>query len=94
MSTYFMFGKYSSESLKGVSEKRTTRVLSTIKKMGGQVKDVYALLGSSDVVLIVDFPGVKEAMKASFILSQLTSIAFTTSPAIKVEEFDVLATTL
>jgi uncharacterized protein with GYD domain len=94
MATYFMFGKYSAESLKGVSEKRTTKTLSIIKKLGGQVKDVYALLGSADVVLIVELPGTEQAMKASLALSQLTGIAFTTAPAIRVEEFDSLATAL
>jgi uncharacterized protein with GYD domain len=94
MATYFMFGKYSAEALKDVSEKRTTKALSIIKKLGGKVKDVYALLGSSDLVLIVDLPGTEEAMKASLALGQLTGIGFTTSPAIKVEKFDKLATTL
>ncbi len=94
MATYFMFGKYSAEALRGVSEKRTTKVLSIIKKLGGHVKDLYALLGSSDLVLIVELPGTVEAMKASLAIGQLTGIGFTTSPAIQVEDFDKLATTL
>ena len=95
MATYFMFGKYSSEALRNVSEKRTTKALSLIKKLGGQVKDVYALLGgSSDLVIIVDLPGTEEAMKASLSLSQLTGISFTTCPSVKVEQFDKLATAL
>lgn len=95
MATYFMFGKYSSEALKNVSEKRTTKALSLVKKLGGQVKDVYALLGgTSDLVIVVDLPGTDEAMKASLSLSQLTGIAFTTCPAVKVDEFDKLASAL
>jgi uncharacterized protein with GYD domain len=94
MATYFMFGKYTPDSLKQVSEARTTKVLHQIKKLGGRVKDVYALLGRFDLVLIVDLPTVESAMKASLILSRLTGIGFTSSPAIKVEEFDKLATAL
>jgi uncharacterized protein with GYD domain len=95
MAAYFMFGKYSSEALKNVSEKRTTKALSLVKKLGGQVKDVYALLGgSSDLVIVVDMPSVEDAMKASLSLSQLTGISFTTCPAVKVDEFDKLASAL
>ncbi len=89
-----MLGKYSPESLKSVSEARTTKVLSQIKKLGGRVKDVYALLGPYDLVLIVDLPNLEAAMKTSMILSRLTGICFTSSPAIKVQEFDKLATAL
>jgi uncharacterized protein with GYD domain len=94
MDTYFMLGKYSPESLKSVSEARTTKVLSQIKKLGGRVRDVYALLGPYDLVLIVDLPNLEAAMKTSMILSRLTGICFTSSPAIKVQEFDKLATAL
>ena len=57
---------------------------------GGEVKAAYALLGETDVVIIVDFPGVKEAMKASVELTKLLGIAFTTAPAVTMEEFDKL----
>jgi len=94
MATYFMLGKYTPESLKQVSEARTTKVLSVIKKLKGRVENVYALLGSYDLVVIVDLPNVEAAMKASMLLSRLTGIGFISSPAIKVEEFDKLATAL
>jgi hypothetical protein len=42
----------------------------------------------------VDLPNVEAAMKASMLLSRLTGIGFISSPAIKVEEFDKLATAL
>ncbi len=49
---------------------------------------MYATLGQNDLVLILDFPGVKEAMKASVALTKLTGIGFTTSPAVPVNVFD------
>ncbi len=92
MPTFMMFGKYSGESLKEISSDRTVWVYNLVKEMGGQVKDVYALLGDKDLVLIVDMPGVPEVMKLSASLSKHTGIAFSTSPAITVEEFDKLIT--
>lgn len=51
---------------------------------------MYALLGDHDLVLVLNFPGVDKAMQASVALNKLTGIAFTTSPAVTVEEFDRL----
>ena len=53
---------------------------------------MYALLGEKDLVIILTFPGVEEAMKASVALSKLTGVSFTTSPAVTVEEFDKMMT--
>ncbi len=90
MATFLMFGKYSAEALKGMSPKRTKEAESLIKKFGGKMESMYALLGEKDLVLILTFPGVEQAMKASVALSKITGIAFTTSPAVTVEEFDKL----
>jgi uncharacterized protein with GYD domain len=92
MATFLMFGRYSSEALKGMSSKRTEEARSLIKKYGGEVKAMYSLLGEKDLVIILTFPGIEEAMKASVALSKLTGISFTTSPAVTVEEFDKLMT--
>ena len=88
MGTFFMFGKYSSEAMKGMSAKRTEEANSLIEKLGGEVVSIYALLGVHDLVLIVNFPGIEQAMKASVALSKSTGVSFTTSPAVTVEEFD------
>jgi len=88
MGTFFMFGRYSSETLKEISAERTDKADKLVKKFGGEVTSMYALLGEKDLVFIVDFPGIEQAMKASVALSKLTGISFTTSPAVTVEEFD------
>ena len=88
MSTFFMLGKYSSEALKGISSSRTDKALKLIKKFGGEVKSMYALLGEIDLVFILTFPDVEKAMQASVALNKLTGISFTTLPAVTVEEFD------
>jgi len=88
MATFFMYGKYSQEAMKGISADRTKKALDAITKAGGKVKSMYALLGKYDIVLIVDLPAVSDAMKTSIILNKLTGIAFTSFPAISIEEFD------
>jgi len=88
MAKFFMYGKYTKEALGGISADRTTKVLDAIAKAGGKVNSMYALLGKYDVVLITDFPGVAEVMKASVALNKLTNISFTSFPAITIEEFD------
>ncbi len=92
MATFFMFGKYSSESLKEMSAIRTDMAISLIKKFGGKVNSMYALLGKQDLVLIVDFPGVEQVMKASVALTKMTGVSFASSPAVLVEDFDKMIT--
>ena len=90
MAKFLMLGKYSSEALKGISAQRTQRSVELIEKSGGKVNLILALLGKYDVMLLVDFPGNAEAIKASIALTKLTGVGFTTLPAITVEEFDKL----
>jgi len=87
MTTYIMFGKFSIGAVREISAERTKRAAAIVDINGGKVKDIYALLGEIDVVAIVDFPGLKEAMKASIELTKLLGISFTTAPAVTVEEF-------
>lgn len=94
MSTFIMFGKYSSEGFKGMSANRTKEATEAIKINGGQVKEMYALLGDKDLVFILDFPDMEKVMKTAIVLSKLTGIAFTTSPAIPVAEFDKMLSDL
>lgn len=90
METFFMFGKYSQEAMKKISAERTRKAISTIQKLGGRVKSVYALLGNNDLVFIVTLPNSAQATIASIALTKLTGISFTTSPAIPVDQFDRL----
>ncbi len=91
MAKFFMYGKYSQSSIKGISTKRTKKALDVIRKCKGRVHSIYALLGKYDIVLITDFPAVGDVMKASILLNRLTGISFTSFPAINVEEFDKIA---
>lgn len=90
MSTFLMFGKYSQDSIKEISAARTAQANQLVADNSGSVKSGYALLGETDLVLIVDFPSVGDAMKASVGLSKLLGIGFTTAPAVSMAEFDQL----
>ncbi len=88
MPIFMFFGKYSSESLKGISPERTNRAVKLIKKHGGKVISMYAVLGEHDLVFTLDFPDTEKAMATSVELNKLTGISFTTSPVVEVEKFD------
>lgn len=90
MATYLMFGRYDTESVGKISAERTALANALIAENGGKVMSGYALLGEYDLVLIVDLPGTAEAMKTSVGLAKLLGIAFTSAPAVSIEEFDKL----
>ena len=92
MNTYFMFGKYSSEAIKGVSSERTKKANDIILKLGGEIVAQYGLLGYRDLVFIVNLPGVEEVFQASANLHKLTGISFSSFPAITIERFDEIFT--
>ena len=90
MATFMMFGKYSRNSIKQISEKRTEKAKELVKKNGGEIKSGYALLGETDLVLVVELPDVEQAMKTSVALSKMLGISFTTAPAVSMDDFDKL----
>ena len=69
MATYIMFGKYSLDSIRQISEKRTEKAKELIRKNGGEIISGYSLLGKTDLVLIVELPDSEQALKTSVALS-------------------------
>jgi len=90
MATFFMFGKYTQDSIKQISAKRTEDAKELLRKNGGEIKSGYSLLGKSDLVLIVELPDLKQAIKTSVGLSKMLGISFSTAPAVSMEDFDKL----
>jgi uncharacterized protein with GYD domain len=88
MATYILFGSYSHEGMRGISTDRTEKAQEIIEKFGGSVKAGYALLGRTDLVMIIDAPDTAAVMKISVALSRMSGIAFTSAPAVSFEEFD------
>jgi uncharacterized protein with GYD domain len=90
MATFVMFGNYSNESIGDISPKRTKKAEALIRNNGGEVVAGYALLGKTDLVLIVDLPDIGKAMQTSVGLSKMLGISFTTAPAVSLKKFDKL----
>jgi len=90
MAKFLMLGKYSPDSIRGITAERTGKVRDAIENIGGKVDMMYVLLGEYDLAFVVDFPGGQEAMKASIELTKLTGISFKTCPAVTAEEFDAM----
>jgi uncharacterized protein with GYD domain len=88
MATFFMFGKYTSDAIKDMSLERTKYVMDEIRKLGGEVNAMHALLGEYDLLFCVTLPGVEEALKVSVALNRSTGISFSTCPAVTIEVFD------
>ena len=90
MPIFMMFGKYTAQATKGISAERTAEATEVIKKHGGKVVSMYAVLGEHDLVLTLDLPNAEAAIATSAALNRLTGISFTTSPVVEVEKFDTL----
>jgi len=88
MGVYVMFGTYSQESIKKISAERTEKAKGSIERYDGRLISAYALLGEKDLLLLVEFNNVEQAMKCSIALTKALDIKFSTSPAVPVEEFD------
>ncbi len=90
MPIFMMFGNYTSEATRGISSERTEQAAEVIKKHGGKVVSMYAVLGQHDLVLTLDLPDTEAALATSAELNKLTGITFATSPVVDVEKFDRL----
>ena len=90
MPIFLMFGRYSSEAIKGISSERTDKARELIQENDGKIISMYAVMGEHDLVFTIDFPDADKAIATSVALHKLTGIHFTTSPVVDVEQFDKL----
>ncbi len=90
MTTFIMRGRYSAEAIKQISGGRTTKGIEIVQECGGKFVAAYATMGETDVLVIAEFPGVNDAIKASVALNKALGISFSTVPALRVEDFDKL----
>ncbi len=90
MKTFLVVGKASSKELKEIGLKYKTEVVSLVGNSGGEVRSMYAMLRERYLVLILAFPGMRKAVKASVALSKLTGISFKIGPAVPVEELNLV----
>ena len=90
MTTFFMFGKYTKDAIKGIAAKRTAKVEELIQGFGGKLRSVYAMLGEYDLIIIAELPGIQEALHVSIDITKETGISFSTSAAMTVADFDMM----
>lgn len=90
MPIFMMFGKYSTEALKGISSERTNKAVGLIERNGGKVISMYAVMGEHDLVFTLEFPSHENAIATSVALNKLTGISFAKSPVVEVDRFDKL----
>ena len=90
MATFIMTGSYTTEAINQISAKRTTKAQEIVKKCGGKIMAAFATLGDTDLLAVMEFPSINDAIKASVALSKALEISFSTVPAIRIEEFDKL----
>ncbi len=88
MMTFILLGKYTMDGLKGMNAQRTEDAVEAIEQCGGEVEAMYATLGPHDLIFVISFPSIDDAMKCSVFLSRMTGITFNTCPAVPVEQFD------
>jgi hypothetical protein len=65
MGTFLMFGKSSSDELREISLKYRAEVVSLVGNFEGDVKSMYIMLREKYLVLILAFPEIERAIKAS-----------------------------
>lgn len=90
MDIFIMTGKYSVDAVKKISAERTVKANQIVQQCGGTIVGAYATLGEVDMLVIAEFPGVSEAIKASVGLNKALGISFATRPALRIEDFDKL----
>lgn len=88
MQKYLILGKYTLPGLKSAAASRTKKAVAIVRKHKGRITAAYALVGSYDIAILAEFPGVQQLMKAIIALTRLTGVGFVSFPAISIEEFD------
>lgn len=90
MATFVMRGTYPPEVVKQISSERNVRGYQILQECGATNVSVYATMGEDDILVLADFPGIHEAMKASVSLTRELGISFDTVPALPIDDFDAL----
>jgi len=90
MPLFLMLGNYTSHATQGISKARTKQVASLMQECGGAMKHIYGLLGAFDLAILAEFPTNEAAIRTSLSLTKMTSITFSTMPAVDIQAFDDL----
>ena len=92
MSKYLFCGNYTTEGLKGLlstgAAKRRDLVAETVKGLGGSLESFHLAFGETDVFVIVDLPGDKEAAALALTVSAAGGVSLRTVKLLTPDEVD------
>ncbi len=89
MSTYVILATYTDQGAKRVREigKGTEAFKDDIEKLGGKLVSFYALMGSFDFVVIVEYPNDEAALQRLLTMAMRGDFKTTTCKAFSSEEY-------
>ena len=89
MSTYLILFKYTQKGTAAIKEspKRVEQAMELARKLGGNVKSFYLLMGQFDTIFLLEAPNDETATKISMAISALGNVSTQTMRGFTLDEF-------
>lgn len=89
MSTYLILFKYTQKGVAAIkdSPRRVEQAMEIAKKLGGNVKSFYLLMGQFDTVFLLEAPNDETATKISMAISAFGNVSTQTMRGFTLDEF-------
>ncbi len=94
MPTFISYLNWTEQGIRNVKDapNRAEAARAAIKKLGGEIKDIYLTTGQYDLLAIVDLPDADAMAKFALILAQQGNVRSTTVRGFTEDEFrDIIA---
>ena len=87
MKTFFLFGKYHLDQVCKITTDQNRQIDDLVTKMGGQLISYHALMNRNELLLNVELPTEKNAVKLNSALESLLGLKFCWELATPIDEF-------
>ena len=96
MPAYLILFKYTQKGAAAIKEspKRVEQAMEIAKKLGGNVKTFYLLMGQFDTVFLLEAPDDETATKISMAISALGNVSTQTMRGFTLDEFKKMTSEL
>jgi uncharacterized protein with GYD domain len=96
MAAYLILFKYTQKGVEAIKEspKRVEKAMEIAKKLGGNVKSFYLLMGQYDTTFLLEAPDDETATKISMAISALGNVSTLTMRGFTLDEFKKMASEL
>ena len=96
MPAYLILFKYTQKGAAAIKEspKRVEQAMEIAKKLGGNVKTFYLLMGQFDTVFLLEAPDDETATKISMAISSLGNVSTQTMRGFTLDEFKKMTSEL